>query len=124
MTHNPDRRTALVGLAVGQRPQPRAVHAYLANFFLMNEVPKTAAPLGRNYSSGMVGESCEDRDFVSRLGPVISKFSGAGRWGAHFGREVLGDVKDFHATVEGTAKIREWRYRAQKELWLVDTASR
>jgi hypothetical protein len=46
----------------------------------------------------------EDGDVVTGMGPVVGKFGGAGGGRAHLGREVLRDVEDFHAKVEGIAK--------------------
>ena len=42
--------------------------------------------------------------FVTGLGPVMSEFGRACSGRAHLGREVLGDVENFHAKVESIAK--------------------
>jgi len=38
------------------------------------------------------------------LGPMLGQFGATGRECTHLGREVLGDVENFHAKVEGIAK--------------------
>jgi hypothetical protein len=52
----------------------------------------------------VIWKSGEDRDFVTGRRPTVGEFGGASGGGTHLGREVLGDVEDFHATVEGIAK--------------------
>jgi hypothetical protein len=62
----------------------------------------------------MIGKSGKDGDLMSSLGPVVGEFSGAGGGCAHLGREVLGDVEDFHATVEGIANLHPWKFSEPK----------
>lgn len=41
---------------------------------------------------------------MSGVGPMVGEFGGASCGGTHLRREVLGNVEDFHAKVEGIAK--------------------
>ena len=41
---------------------------------------------------------------MTGLRPMVGEFGGASGGGAHLGREVLGEVEDFHAKVESIAK--------------------
>jgi hypothetical protein len=93
-----------VGLAIGQRPEPGAENIYAVDFFLVREAAQTGAPLRGNDARGMIRKSRKDGDVVSGLGPMLGQFGGTGRGRAHLGREVLGDVENFHAKVEGNAK--------------------
>ena len=52
---------------------------------------------------------------MSGLGPMLGKFCGAGGGCAHLGRDVLGDVEDFHAKVEGIAKAALELWSGEKE---------
>ena len=87
---------ALVGFAVGQRPEPGAEDIDAVDLFMKREAAETAAPFGRNDSGGMIGESCEDGDLVSGVRPVACEFGGAGGGRAHLRGEILGEVENFH----------------------------
>ena len=96
-------------LAVRQRPEPGAKDIRTIDLFVVDETLQPGLPLVRHNSGGMIRKSSENENLVSGLGPVVREFRGTGRRCAHFRREVLRDVKDFHATVEGIAKTRAWR---------------
>src|SRR4051812_43397251 len=91
-------------LAIRQGPEPCSKDIHIPDLFLVGEFAQAVAPFGGNNTGRMVGKSGENGNFVSSFGPVVGEFGGAGSRRTHLGREVLGDVKDFHANVEGTAK--------------------
>ena len=95
---------AFVRFAIGKRPEPGSENIHAADFFVISQAVQTAAPFWRNDAGGMIWKSREDRHFVTGLRPAMSEFGGAGGGRAHLGREVLGDVEDFHAKVEGIVK--------------------
>ena len=91
-------------LAVGQRPEPGAEDIDAADLFLVHEAAQTVAPFRRNDAGGVIRKPGEYGYFVTGLGPVMSEFGRACSGRAHLGREVLGDVENFHAKVESIAK--------------------
>ena len=95
---------AFVGFAIGQRPEPGAEDIHAADFFLVGEAAQAAAPFRGDDTGGMIWKTGENGDVVSSLRPMVCQFGGAGGGGAHLGREVLGDVEDFHAKVESIVK--------------------
>ena len=94
---------AFVGFAIGQRPEPGAEDFHAADFLLIGEAAQAGAPFRGDNTCGMIRKPGENGDIVPGLRPVLCEFGGTGGGGAHLGREVLGDVEDFHAKVEGIA---------------------
>ena len=80
---------ALVGLAVGQGPEPGAKHVYAVNSFAVGQPAQRCVPFGGNDTGGMIGKTGEHRNFVACLRPMHGEFGGARGGGAHLGREVL-----------------------------------
>ena len=92
---------------VRKRQEPGANHIDSVGYLAGHQSLKLAAIFGRHNTGGMIGKSCQHRDFVSGFGPVAGEFGGTGGRSAHLWRKILGNVEDLHAKLEAISFGRD-----------------